>query len=69
MAYANNTRTVTLADRFNALLNDFNTARAHRKAFRTTFNELSALNDRELADMGINRSMIKSIALDASKAK
>ncbi len=67
MAYANNTRTVTLADRFNALVADFAAARAQRKAYRTTFNELSELNDRELADMGISRSMIKSISLDASK--
>lgn len=67
MAYVNNTRTVTLADRFNALRADFATARAQRKAFRVTMHELSVLNDRELADMGINRSMIKSIALEASK--
>ncbi|MEJ6398416.1 DUF1127 domain-containing protein [Yoonia sp. 208BN28-4] len=67
MAYANNTRTVTIADRFNALVADFAAARKQRRAFRTTYNELSALSNRELADMGINRSMIKSIALDAAK--
>lgn len=41
---------------------------AQRKIYRQTCNELYALSSRELADLGIHRSMIKSIALEAAKA-
>ncbi|WP_380058346.1 DUF1127 domain-containing protein [Falsihalocynthiibacter sp. SS001] len=34
--------------------------------YRTTVNELNALSGRELADLGIHRSMIKGIALEAA---
>lgn len=39
--------------------------RRHR-VYRQTIGELKALNDRDLADLGIARSMITSIALDAA---
>lgn len=65
MAYANDVRTgyapafggifATLADRF-----------AKYKVYRATINELSQLSGRELADLGISRSMIKSIAIEAA---
>lgn len=42
---------------------------AARKVFTTTHNELQSLSDRELADLGIGRSMIKSIALEAAYGK
>ena len=68
MAYADNrTTSITLADRFFAFVAEFNEAAAKRKLVRTTYNELTNLSNRELADLGINRSMIKSIALEASK--
>ena len=35
---------------------------AQNKAYRKCVNELSALNDRELRDLGLHRSMIKSLA-------
>ncbi len=69
MAYANDVRSngfsvfasisalrATLADRL-----------AQRKVYRATVVELSNLSNRELADLGISRSMIKGIALEAAK--
>lgn len=37
-----------------------------RKVYRNTVRELSALTDRDLADLGLSRSMIKSIAHEAA---
>ncbi len=34
---------------------------------RTTFNELSLLTDRDLADLGIHRSQIREIARNAAR--
>jgi uncharacterized protein YjiS (DUF1127 family) len=65
MAYFNNTRTITLADRFAAFRTELNTVLAKRKMYNTTVSELSALTNRELADLGINRSAIKGIATEA----
>lgn len=42
---------------------------AKRGMYRATMNELSALDDRDLNDLGINRSMIKSIATEAAYGK
>lgn len=38
---------------------------AERRAFNTTYNELSALSDRELDDLGISRGDIVRIANDS----
>jgi len=39
---------------------------AKYSVYRTTLNELDALNDRDLSDLGISRSMIKGIAIEAA---
>jgi len=39
---------------------------AKRKAYRKTYDELSRVSDRDLADMGIHRSMIPGIAQQAA---
>lgn len=39
---------------------------ARRAVYTQTYNELSALNNRELADLGISRSEIKYIAREAA---
>jgi uncharacterized protein YjiS (DUF1127 family) len=39
-----------------------------RRAYRQTASELSALSDRELADIGIVRCDIPAVARDAAKA-
>lgn len=60
--FANSPMTARLA----TLRQNFAEARAKRKVYRETLGELSALNDRDLTDLGISRSMIKSIALDSA---
>ena len=42
---------------------------AKRKIYRTTMSELQNLSNRDLADLGISRSMIKGIALEAAYGK
>lgn len=67
MAYAStyNTAQQGAADRLAAygatLVERFQKARA----FRKTISELSALPDAQLADMGLNRSMIRRVAYQA----
>lgn len=67
MAFTTQTHAgVTFADRIAAFRADFNAARAKRATYRTTKNELSSLTNRELADIGINRSMINRLAMEAA---
>jgi len=39
---------------------------ARYRTFRTTLNELQTLSDRDLTDLGISRSNVRSIAYDAA---
>ncbi|WP_420005764.1 DUF1127 domain-containing protein [Arenibacterium sp. LLYu02] len=39
---------------------------AQYRLYRETLSELNALSGRELADLGLNRSMLKRIALEAA---
>ena len=41
-------------------------ALAKRKVYRATLSELSALTDRDLRDLGIPRSSIKRLAMEAA---
>ena len=41
-------------------------AYARYKTYRVTLKELESLTGRELADIGLNRSMIKSTAMEAA---
>lgn len=68
MAYITDTRTsgLALAQRFAALREAFVAARAQRKIYNTTVSELEGLSNRELADLGISRSMIKAVATEAA---
>ena len=69
MAYATNNSTLrgsALGGRFSALLIDIQARLARRKVFKTTYNELSALSNRELADLGLNRSQLRRIAWQAA---
>ncbi|MQY41021.1 DUF1127 domain-containing protein [Epibacterium sp. SM1969] len=36
------------------------------RTYRTALNELRSLSNRELADLGLHRSMIKRVALEAA---
>ncbi|WP_203232287.1 DUF1127 domain-containing protein [Gemmobacter caeruleus] len=71
MAYVNTTRLaqVGLAERIAAVIADVRTAMARRAIYRQTVRELKALNNRELADLGIHRSMITRMALEAAYGK
>jgi uncharacterized protein YjiS (DUF1127 family) len=70
MAYMNIAQVAEggLRDRISALVKTYHTAAARRAIYRQTVRELDALSDRELADLGIARSMITRIALDAANA-
>ena len=57
----------SLKARFDATVASLMEAAKRRKVYKTTFNELSELSNRELADLGIARSHIRRIALDASQ--
>lgn len=68
MAYTStNTSTAALVSgRIAAFFADLAERAEKHRVYRTTYNELSALSSRELADLGINRSTIKSIAYEAA---
>ncbi|MGR3496652.1 DUF1127 domain-containing protein [Citreimonas sp.] len=40
---------------------------ARRAVYRRTLNELYSLSDRDLADLGIHRSQVRSIAWQAAQ--
>ena len=68
MAFVSNTaRTNTFVERMRSVWADFADYRAKRRVFRETVAELSALSNRELADLGINRAEIRRIALAAAE--
>lgn len=66
MAYASDIRTAngSLTDRFAALTKNLGARYARHKTFRQTLNELSALSDRDLRDLGLTRSEIRSVAYE-----
>ncbi|TNJ40147.1 DUF1127 domain-containing protein [Phaeobacter sp. B1627] len=39
---------------------------AQYRVYRETLNELNELSSRDLADLGLNRSMLKRVALEAA---
>lgn len=68
MAYATDIRMDHhgLRDRVAALHTAFVEARAQRRVFRRTLEELRMLSDRELADLGIAAADIPGIAREAA---
>ena len=71
MAYVNTTRaaSVGFSDRISAMVASMKTALQRRKLYNQTVRELSALSSRDLADLGISRSMITRLALEAAYGK
>ncbi|GAA6208774.1 hypothetical protein NBRC116601_20670 [Cognatishimia sp. WU-CL00825] len=51
-----------IVDRIRGLFTEFKAAQAKRATYRTTYNELSNLTDRDLADLGFSRYDIADIA-------
>lgn len=68
MAYVSDIRTAQngLLDRINNVLKAIAEARAQRKVYNTTVNELRSLSYRELCDLGISASEIPFIAREAA---
>lgn len=74
MAFAVNTTTETgfaanLLSRFGAYLMEASERAARRQVYRQTYNELAALSSRDLADLGISRGQIASVAYEAAYNK
>lgn len=73
MAYYNNVaqRSDLIERLFGAVAHTFEAAaerRAKQRVFRSTFNELNALSNRELADLGLHRSELKRVAWDSANS-
>lgn len=62
-------QTITFGDRVSALVASAKAAYARRQVYRQTVNELVGLSDRELADLGLHRSHIRSIAREHAYGK
>jgi uncharacterized protein YjiS (DUF1127 family) len=69
MTYTSTDLTAGLFDRLSAFGASLKARHASYKVYRTTLSELQNLGSRELADLGINRSMIKRIAYEAAYLK
>ncbi|MDA7965638.1 DUF1127 domain-containing protein [Ruegeria sp.] len=69
MAVASNISTLkgVQANGLTALFEAAKTRFARYRIYRHTVNELSALSDRELADLGLHRSMIRQLAQRATE--
>ncbi|MFQ6552511.1 DUF1127 domain-containing protein [Aestuariibius insulae] len=67
MAYAQITRgaSASLFDRIADARKTYAQRWGAYRAYRTTFNELNKLTDRDLSDLGLHRSMIQGVAYDA----
>lgn len=51
-----------VTSKLRSLIDGFQAHRANARAIRQTFNELSAMSDRDLADIGVARGEIRHIA-------
>lgn len=70
MAYVNSrSTTVSISDRFGAIVKLVKEAIVRRNVYATTVSELSSLSDRDLNDMGISRLAISDIAREAAYSK
>nr|WP_050522291.1 DUF1127 domain-containing protein [Pseudorhodobacter wandonensis] len=71
MAYMNTSTAASfgLMDRVASVMKSAKEALHRRKVYNQTVSELRALSTRELNDLGISRSMITRIALEAAYGK
>jgi uncharacterized protein YjiS (DUF1127 family) len=70
MAYVNSrTASVSFSDRFGAVVKMIKDAVERRRVYAITVQELSALSDRDLTDMGISRLGITEVAREAAYTK
>lgn len=52
--------------RFAETLNALSARYAQYRVYRKTLNELTSLSSRELADLGLHRSMLRNVAYEAA---
>lgn len=71
MAYVSSTRVANegFADRVAYLAKSIREALERRRVYKRTVRELRMLSSRELADLGLHRSMITRVALEAAYGK
>jgi uncharacterized protein YjiS (DUF1127 family) len=70
MAYVNSrSTTVSISDRFAAFFKAGKEMVERRQLYNRTLNELNALSDRDLMDLGMSRSNISAIAREAAYTK
>lgn len=70
MAFTTSIRTApTFFERLVAYKNDLAERHAKHRIYRNTLDELQALTGRELADLGMARSNLKSVAYEAAYGK
>ncbi|MEL6586884.1 MAG: DUF1127 domain-containing protein [Pseudomonadota bacterium] len=71
MAYTTygNPAATSLRARVAARFDTFKTDWAKWRTYRRTLNELSTLSNRDLDDLGLSRSMIRSVAIEAAYGK
>lgn len=71
MAYVNSSRAASygIADRAAAIVKTIRVGLERRRVFKQTVRELQALSNRELADLGIHRTMITRVANEAAYGK
>ncbi len=63
------TTSATLRDRLAARMATTRKGFGQWRTYRRTLDELSALDNRDLADLGLSRSMIRGVALEAAYGK
>lgn len=66
MAFLTQAHSTTFGDILAARFAQFKDAAAKRKVYNKTLNELQSLSMRELADLGLNPSMLRRIAYEAA---
>lgn len=72
MAYVSNNRTtaaLSFGNRLAEIRKDLADAWSAHRIYRQTLRELQALSLRELNDLGLNPSMLRTIALEAAYGK
>ena len=67
MAYLNTTTAPTFMDRIGGIASDLGARYRRHRVYRETLNGLSALSNRELRDLGLNRCELRRVAAEASK--